>query len=190
MDLDQHTSLIQVMSKIYHLTYHFTQIPIQQVVICFHNSVQNIFLNHCLKCTEQLTILMINPEHQNKFMSENAKLIKMCRKSSLLKLVIIESGIHFHTSAIKGLALKYQHKYKWRTSVSYLKFTKFNDRIDSSCKISIMFNSPLISPNTKIDLNIPKPPSVSTVMFEALHPKFNKREYAVSSFPAKRTLHQ
>ena len=127
---------------------------------------------------------LINPEHQNKFMSESVKLIKMCQKSSHLKLVIIESGTHFHTSAIEGLALKYQDKYKRRTSVSYLKFTEFNDRIDSSCKISIAFDSPFINPNTKIDLNIPKLPSVSTAIFEALHPQSNKREYAVSSFPA------
>ena len=116
-------------------------------------------------------------------MSESAKLIKMCRQSSHLKLVIIESGIHFHTSAVEGLALKYEHKNKWKTSVSSLKFTDFNDRIDSSCKITIMFNSSIINPSTKVDLNMPKPPSVGIAMFEALQQQFNKREYAVSSFP-------
>ena len=127
--------------------------------------------------------LLINPEHQNQFISESAQLIKMCRNSGHLKLVIIESGSHFQTSAIEGLALKYQHKHKWRASVSSIKFTDFNDKIDGNSKITIIFNSNLISPSHKFDLSITRPPSVSTAMFEALHSQFNKREYSVSSFP-------
>ena len=126
---------------------------------------------------------LIELSHQSRFILECSNLLKICRKSSHLKLIILEYSPKFQAKQINNLVSKFQQKYKWRIKQSFEQFTDYNDRIDDGCHIAMMFNTNMIKPSSNIGLGIPKPPNVSNAMFESIYKDFNKRQYNISSFP-------
>ena len=122
-------------------------------------------------------------KHQDRFITECSHLMEIGLARNV-KLVIIESNIHFKMTAIENLASTYTSRFYWTTGTTFLQFTDFNDKIDDGCNVTIFFNSNEISPARKVDLAIPRPPMTNLGFYECIHKDFNKREFHISSFPS------
>ena len=126
-------------------------------------------------------------EYQSRFLLECTSLFTTCNENNNVKIIILEYNTLFDLDIIKSLKQTFETKYKWKTSSTLAQFTQFNDAIDNSLGITIMFNSTLVSPSTKINLGIARPPKIHKGFNEYIHSDFNRLEFSVSSFPSNDT---
>ena len=127
-------------------------------------------------------------EHQKRFLNECSELIKLCNKNNRLKIVVIENSTIYDMASINVLKNTLEHQHKWKTHSFLAQFTQFNDLIDGSIIGTIMMNQTLVSPKTKINMFIPKPPENVKGFNEKIHKPFHKKEYSVSSFPSNSSI--
>ena len=107
-----------------------------------------------------------------------------CNRNNTTKVIIIECNTNFDLDNITSIKKVFESKYEWTTASTLVQFTQFNDTIDNSLGVTILFNKTLVTPSTKINLGIARPPKLQKGFNDCIHPSFNKLEFSISSFPS------
>ena len=151
-----------------------------------HNAVQESETNIdaiYITCPD-LTI----KEHKARFLQECTSFFTTCNRNNMTKIIVIEYNTNFDLDGINSIKKVFETKYKWTSTSTLTQFTQFNDMIDDSLGITILFNKTLTTPSSKINLSIARPPKLPKGFNECVHQAFNRLEFSISSFPSNTTV--